>query len=311
MRTKQRFGIGLVIAILGTGFAQTGAAQQPGQQPLGRPQAENVGVQIQCPWELPLTAQHEKYRDEVLKYWEYRSGEANLTTFRCRFIRWEYDPVFGPPDPNIAKTESSGELQYAAPDKGLFKVNEIRHYTPPREPGAQPTYAVRQGDLGEHWVTDGVSIFQFEHRKQQLIETKLPPEMQGKGIVDGPLPFMFGANAEKLKQRYWIRVITPEQASEEYWLQVAPKFQEDYAQFRTAEIILAEKDFLPKAVQLHHARSRTVFELTERHINERNLLDAINLFKREFHEPALPRGWQKVVENLDAVPADPRQARRE
>ena len=37
----------------------------------------------------------------------------------------------------------------------------------------------------------------------------MPPELQGKAIVDGPLPFLFGADAQKLKQRYYLRIITP------------------------------------------------------------------------------------------------------
>ena len=35
------------------------------------------------------------------------------------------------------------------------------------------------------------------------------PEMQGQSIGDGPLPFLFGAKADTMKSRYWIREITP------------------------------------------------------------------------------------------------------
>ena len=39
----------------------------------------------------------------------------------------------------------------------------------------------------------------------------LPKEMQGEAIADGPVPFIFGAKADKMKQRYWIRDVTPKE----------------------------------------------------------------------------------------------------
>ena len=71
--------------------------------------------------------------------------------------------------------------------------------------------------------------------------------MQGKAIVDGPLPFLFGAKADKIKARYWLRVITPSDAKGEYWLEAWPKSRYDSANFQRVEIILDEKDYLPKA----------------------------------------------------------------
>ena len=73
--------------------------------------------------------------------------------------------------------------------------------------------------------------------KKQLIERKLPPEMQGKAIADGPLPFVFGAKADQLKRRYWMRDITPEEdIGKRIWLEAVPKLQQDAANFQKATI---------------------------------------------------------------------------
>ena len=77
------------------------------------------------------------------------------------------------------------------------------------------------------------------------------PEMKGKAISDGPLPFVFGAKADQLKRRYWMRDVTPkEEVGKHIWLEAFPKFQQDAANFQSATIILNESDCLPFALRL-------------------------------------------------------------
>ena len=73
---------------------------------------------------------------------------------------------------------------------------------PPGQQPPQPAKGdwVKQTDaIGEHWVCDGKSVFEYRHDQKQLVERPIPPQLQGKAIVDGPLPFLFGAEAAKLK----------------------------------------------------------------------------------------------------------------
>ena len=49
-------------------------------------------------------------------------------------------------------------------------------------------------------------MFEYRHDQKQLVERPIPPQLQGQAIVDGPLPFLFGAEAAKLKARYWMRI---------------------------------------------------------------------------------------------------------
>ena len=91
----------------------------------------------------------------------------------------------------------------------------------------------RPGDTGEHWVCNGTSIYEFRHGDRQLRETKLPPELRGKAISDGPLPFVFGAKADTLKKRYFMRLVTPPGVTDQIWLESLPRFQADAANFAT------------------------------------------------------------------------------
>lgn len=251
---------------------------------------------------MPISAQHQQYLDQLLGFWEMKSGQ--IDRYRCRFKRWQFDPVFGPRD--TFYTYSEGVVQYSAPDKGLFRVETMLYYTPPKTEGEKPSYVARPGDPGEHWVCDGKSIWEFDYKQKKLIQRELPPDIQGKSIVDGPLPFMFGARVAAIKQRYWMRVITPRDAKEEYWLEAVPKQMQDAANFKKVEIIIAREDYLPKAIQIYPVNydprsnpSRTVFQFERREVNFRDLQDLIP-FNKQFYEPATPSGWEKVIERYEA-----------
>lgn len=268
----------------------------------------------QPPW-WPQPEGHQKYVDQVLIFWEQSSKK--IDRYRCKFKRWEYDVVWGPPpDPKTgsrpAARISHGEIKYAKPDKGYFEVKEISHYTPPQNAEDKPRYVKQGNEIGEKWVCDGLNIFEFDHARKRLVQHELPPELRGQEIVNGPLPFLFGADAAKIKQRYWVGVFTPPGTTGEYWLEAWPKFREDAKNYQKVEIIIDEKDFLPKALQIyeHSANPRdpssTVLTFDDREVNFTvnpvpGLLDPLKIWHREFHEPSTPFGWKKEVVKFNAA----------
>jgi len=229
-----------------------------------------------------LTQAEEKALDEVLNKWEQRNEK--IKTYKCRFTRWDYDPAFGPKQHNFLKAEGHGEIKYKAPDHGSYHMLDMQEST------KDGKYEEKKEGL-EHWVCDGESIFEFAPREKHLIQHKLPPEMRGKAIIDGPLPFVFGAKAEQLKKRYFLRDITPKtSAGKEVWLEAYPRYQRDAANFQRVELILTEKDFLPYALQLYlPGTQRTVYQFEQASVN--SLFGAV-----DFMAPRVPFGWQKVVE---------------
>ncbi len=270
----------------------------------------------QIPRPFPaLTPEHLTYIDQVLSYWEQKSNK--IKRYRCQFIRWEYDPVFGPREVDsatgqqFAKTREQGTIKYASPDKGLFQVTEIVHYKRPQNP-EDPRYVKIPGELGEHWVCDGATVYEFDHRKKVLIEQVLPPEMKGNFIADGPLPFLFGAEKEKIKDRYWLRVVTPSTVKNEYWLEAFPKRREDAQNFKKVRVIIDEAQWLPYAIQVFppgfDARTKpawTSYLFQNREVNWNQLPDQLNPFTRSFHRPTVPSGWRKEVQRYDDAPANP------
>jgi TIGR03009 family protein len=285
-----------------------------GTQPATNPQRGHVTIQQranQPPAPFRLTPEQEQHVDNILLAWERTSSAVK--TYKCDFTRWEYDAVFGPKD-GEASIISTGEIRYMSPDKGLFKVTTAKQAVA-QQPARQkdsPKWDWKKlpNEQLEHWVCDGKSVFELRHKDKQLVEQALPPELQGTAIADGPLPFVFGAKAAKLKQRYWIREIESPNPNEQIWLEAYPRFQADAANFQKVEIILSRKELMPVALQLYDPGSgkRTVYQLEKPAVN-----GVFDNFVGGFIAPKLPFGYKKVVQRADDrqqhLQAQPQQTR--
>jgi TIGR03009 family protein len=246
----------------------------------------------------PLTPEHAKYTNDILAYWEWRSNK--IERYRCKFKRWEYDPV-QVSDPRVFFRYSEGVIKYAAPDKGLFQVEATSQLVLPLVPGQNAKYKRLDETMNEHWVCDGKALYQFNGPTKQLIQRNLPPEMQGQQIAHGPLPFLFNAKADDIKRRYWVRALTPPPKQGTYHLEAVPRTPEDAVDFLKVHIIIAaDQDCLPEGIVLYHRnKAKTTFGFEDREENWNVLIENINLFHREFYEPKPPAGWEKVVEPLE------------
>jgi len=257
-----------------------------GDEPSGerRPRARQEGEAAERPPVGPfdpLTPDEEEELDRVLKAWEER-GER-VKKLSAEFTLWEYNQAFGKRDANgvlLPTRQSEGELKYFAPDKGLYRTKE---------------------EAGEHWVCDGTSIFYYDQAAKQLVESVLPAALQGQRITDGPLPFLFGADAERQRRRYWLRLVTPpEEVAKGYvWIEAWPRYQADAANFRKSTMILTAEDMLPFAME-------TVLPNDDRTVHQFKEVAVNSIWERRFQQPRLPAGWTHVRHQPPAnVPVGP------
>jgi TIGR03009 family protein len=237
-----------------------------------------------------LTPQEEMQLDRVLSLWEERNRA--IKTFDCQFTRRIFDVVFGKADQ--PKFVDSGIIKYAAPDRGMFRVE-----TTEKDGKMVPVENAR----AEHWISDGKSIFEFNPGRKQLIEHKLPPELQGKAIADSPLPFFFGAEAQKLKQRYFIRLIPPENNSkDQVWLLAYPRYQQDAANWSCAKFVISTaRDMSPYALEILQPNGK---DFTRYVFSDIVVNDPLRLFKGDPFRAYTPLGWQKIVEQPPTAQAN-------
>ncbi len=102
------------------------AGQTPLQTAPSRPVSNVRLAPPPSPAPFQLNPQQRALLDQILNQWETES--AKIQTFRCGFERWEYDPVFLQDGDRIPVATSTGQLKYARPDKGMFRITEIRRY---------------------------------------------------------------------------------------------------------------------------------------------------------------------------------------
>jgi TIGR03009 family protein len=284
-----------------------GQVQPAAVPPANAPPQAPVAPQV--PKGFDLNALQQAELDAVLTTWQTESAKIN--TFTCSFDRWEYVMAFGPvidgqPAP---LNKDTGELTYSKPDKGSFQITAISTYKKLPPPADQPNAPVR-GDwipqpktIGEHWVCDGKSVYEYRNDQKQVIERPIPPEMQGQAIVDGPLPFLFGADANKLKQRYWMKVDNQNQDPNKIWLIAMPKFQEQAANFSQVDLILDRKLELPQAMRVTMPnRDQHVYMFNLKTAQANAVFDRLQ--QALFQKPSIPFGYKHVLEQTPVAESE-------
>jgi TIGR03009 family protein len=281
--------------------SQPGVVPQPGVQPQESAQGQPPVAAPQTPPGFPLNPLEQAALEQMLGAWQTQSGQ--IQTFNCSFDRLEYVMAFGPVinGQSAPLNKNKGELTFSKPDKGSFEIKEIFTYQQAPPPAGQPQAAAK-GDwikqpnaVGEHWVCDGKSVYEFRTEQKQVIERPLPPRAAGESILDGPLPFLFGADAEKLKQKYWMKLDARNADPTQILLTAWPKTQEQAANFSQVDVILNRERMLPEAMQVtmpNGDRHVYVFHLKDASVN--GVLNRIQ--QALFQKPSTPFGWKHVVE---------------
>ncbi len=249
-----------------------------------------------------LNAIEQAYLDQVLDKWEQESSK--VTTFQCPFEKKVYNLYS--PDQQTPYAVDFGKISYQKPDKGSFQVEsrQVWKFDPVAPGELKPQGGKFVADpiaLGQHWVCDGEAIYEYKHDEKKLFVRTIPPEMRGQGIVDGPLPFIFGAPAAKLKERYWMR-IDPRAPEGMVRLVAVPKTQRDAANYRSVEVMLDRQRLMPTAIQINvpdGSRETYVFDVPKMSVNSR----VTQLWNQLFAKPSTPWGWTRVEDDGGAPPA--------
>jgi TIGR03009 family protein len=251
-------------------------------------------------WAAKITAKEQQYIEQLLDYWQSSSQQIRQCT--CDFTRWAYDPEFcnfRNPQTNelCAFAVWRGEIKYAAPDKAFFETSEAWQFE--LNASQQPDLKKSESDaLKLQWVCDGHYIYEYDYADKILRDMKIPEEYEGEGLINSPLPFLFGAERQTMLDRYWIRVITPATATDEYWLEAVPKRIEDARNYSRVHVVIARQDFLPRSIIIfprdydpltRPASEAYLFE--NRRINSN--LDKLKDFLGIFVRPAKPAGWKR------------------
>lgn len=295
----------------------------------GTPVRNEQTIPIPAPEGFPLNQGYQDYVDQVLAYWENSSSQVER--LRCQFNRFSYDSgVCNYADPTtsqmVAHEIAGGIIKYEAPDRAIIEIDKKRIALPPS--ASNPNLEYRDLDAStmekqrERYVSSGDAIFFYDYAEKQLIKQLLPIELQGQGIKNSPLPFLFGAKADELKARYWIRPITPDNAEKQWWLEVFPKRRQDAEHYSRAVVVLGGDEFLPIQIQLFAPDHNPVkviladgavrpavlkYQIYDFANSEKNFdlgLNVVRLWRDEFSpRPQTLLGWKLVEKEAPTMAA--------
>ena len=210
-----------------------GAAQpvNPPQNQPGRPQQVLPNNGQPFP---QLTVAEAADLDRLLDIWEKRSSQFRY--FETEFQLWKY----GEDLLNQAESVSYGKIQYSAPNKGMYEITGLI-VDGKRQP-APPENRTR-------FLSTGDQIYDYDFVKKH-VRIYTIPEDQREGIAGGgPMPFVFGAKADDLKKRYYLRILRPKEreGKGEIWLEAFPRTPEDADEFKSIQLVFDAKQLTPKA----------------------------------------------------------------
>ena len=254
---------------------------------------------------FPLDAKVEQWVDDLLMEWEREGAKVNC--YECTFQRWEFEPVFGPRDGRTPKTYATGTIKYQFPDKGMFRVEKLEQNVAPRKSGGKPNFVVPKNEFGEHWVCNGVSVFEFDYGQRKLIQRILPTELHGNPIADGLMPFLYACNAAAIKKRYWIRPLQPPvDVENEYWLEVWPRTASDAIACKYFIVVISQSDMRLAALSViprNYDAKTNPARVDYRFDNRTATSFGVNwrFWAPDFFDPKTPLGWKKEVMDLGPV----------
>lgn len=279
---------------------------QAGQAQAGQGQAGQQGADPQASAPFVLSNAEQAELDQLLSAWEQQS--TGTKRLEAKFRRWHFDLLAAPA--GVHATWAEGVIKYGAPDKGLFRVDHLKFFSGIVED--KPTYKSVDGQFGEHWVCNGEELLEFDRSKKECRIQQLPPELQGKEILESPLPFVFNLNANRIKERYWVRRL--EAPSGVYVIEAHPKRQSDRAQYRFVRIVINDQTFLPQALILYGPNYDPVtspgydhYEFTD--VERNTIRQGMAAWGRVFIDERPPADWKVIREAFrPAGPAQPQIA---
>jgi len=280
------------------------AGAQPQNVPPGRVQRPQV--------ELKMS----KELEDLLVLWEQQSSKVNK--LRGEIKRFTYDSVFS------EEKRALGTFWYQSPDMGRIDFQAVKVPDPAINPNKKDAngkpYSI-VSDVPQRWICTGKQIFIIHDSTKIYDKIDIPAQQQGKNIMNGPLPFLFGLKAEQAKARYMLSLGdmhlpqgkvekladgTTRQWPPQVHIVAFPRLEVDAREWSRAEVMLDAKTFIPMAIKLFNPQGtmETVYVLSPNaiKINETFWLNNPNPFN-DRPPPGYTIGFDSRAANDEAEPA--------
>ncbi len=186
----------------------------------------------------PLSAAAQAQLQECLEGWERQS--KSMKTLDCKFTRWHFDMFAAPA--GIHATRADGVIKYAAPDKGLFRVDRLVFYAGMKD--GKPQFKEQPGQFGEHWVCNGTQLIEFDRSKAGMSNPGSSASDAGTGDLQQPAAIRLQSRRTADSATVLGSPSRKHPSRTSFLIEAWPKRQEDRAQYKLVQIALGFQDLL-------------------------------------------------------------------
>jgi len=199
--------------------------------------------EVPPPEDYKLTENDQLRLDEFLNHWE--NFGKGIKRVSCDVHVMEFDGGILNQDDKIPLSHTWGVFRFITPNKLLYHVRGEFSYS-----GLGPKDEPVWKESSNEWkiVLDGKTLTQYDFAKQVATVFPIREEEQDLDLTmdNGQFPLFFIANAEKLKKRFYLRLVTPEsKLKNEVWVAAYPRYSRDAQQFQSIIVILGLQDLQP------------------------------------------------------------------
>jgi len=222
------------------------AAQAPAATPSpARPAAgASVANAFVPPPERYKLSENDKLKlDEFLTHWE--NFGKGIKQVSCDVHMMEFDGGVLQQDSKKPVAHTWGLFRFKAPNQLLYHIKGEFSYANV-DSGGEATWKEGQNEL--KIVLDGKSITQYDYTNKKAVVYPLAEDEQNLDLTmdNGQFPLFFVAKAETLKNRFYLRLVTPAaKRQSEVWIEAFPRYARDAQQFQSIVVILGLKDMQP------------------------------------------------------------------
>ena len=230
---------------------------------------------------------------EILDEWEQKSGA--IKSLHGKHTRFVYNSVFE------LEKRADGKFYVETPDKGRIDLVGL----PPKKNEVSKKVSKQTGkpyrieaDRDEMWICNGDEIVMVNGEEKTYEKVPVPDHLRGTKIIDGPLPFLFGMKSADAQKRFRLTLLS--NTATTVIIQIVPRRESDADNYKTAEIILDKKTYLPIAVRMHDPSGNleTVYKFEILDVNNRSLkAKLVGVFgdSDPFHPDLRKKGYKLVL----------------
>ncbi|MBQ9128372.1 MAG: hypothetical protein IJY15_11510, partial [Thermoguttaceae bacterium] len=220
--------------------AQPAATPSPARPVAGTPVANAF---VPPPAHYKLSENDKLKLDEFLTHWE--NFGKGIKQVSCDVHMMEFDGGVLQQDSKKPIAHTWGLFRFKAPNQLLYHIKGEFSYADV-DAGGEASWKEGQNEL--KIVLDGKSLTQYDYANKKAVVYPLAEDEQNLDLTmdNGQFPLFFVAKAETLKNRFYLRLVTPAaKRQSEVWIEAFPRYARDAQQFQSIVVILGLKDMQP------------------------------------------------------------------